>query len=98
MEKKWRWEEKDIKVLLSAVEDSNPGVRSMALFGIGNITHAILSGKMENEIKKVPFNRLCETTYKKLDDVNDKVGFGMILNSNLLSNYIKLYIVCDKKY
>jgi len=53
---------------------------------------------MENEIKKVPFNRLCETTYKKLDDVNDKVGFGMILNSNLLSNYIKLYIVCDKNY
>jgi len=64
-----------IQVTGSAIDDSNAGVRSMALFGIGNIAVAVVDNgaREEDVLHKIPLIQFCDATFERLHDSNEKV-------------------------
>jgi len=84
-----------IMVTASAVEDSTAGVRSMALFAMGNIAFAITKMKSLSELlHKLQLVRLSEVAYKHIFDENDKVVGNAI---RTLGHLCDILYNCDYK-
>lgn len=79
-----------IKVTASAVEDSTAGVRSMALFAMGNIALAVgMMDHVDNEfVQKLPLLQLSEVTFKHLVDSDEKVVGNAIRTLGHLCNLL----------
>jgi len=81
--------------MLVAVQDKNAGVRSMALFAVGNLSLSLQTSLSPSDnMSDCKFPALCQCVRNCIDDKSERVVNNAVRSAGHLLNFLRL---CDKE-
>jgi hypothetical protein len=81
--------------MLVAVQDKNAGVRSMALFAVGNLSLSLQTSlSLSDNMSDCKFLALCQCVRNCIDDKSERVVSNAVRSAGHLLNFLRL---CDKE-